>query len=158
MVANGIIFILNPMKSVLTLVTAIGILLTATGFVRVIRYFTDSFFRKGMFLVGGVVDIVLGVLILKHPTLSVNTLTLFIGFWQLFSGITEIGLSLDLKRYSVSRWWLSLLSGILGTVVGYLFITNRGISAAYISLVAGIYMLFLGVTFVSTFFVFKRRY
>lgn len=152
LIINGIIFIANPIESVITLVNVIAVSLIAIGVLRVIRYFTNDMFKSGVFLVGGILDVILGILIVSNQSVSVVTFTTFIGFWQLFSGVSEIVVSIDVKRLGLPRWWLGLISGILGIILGFMLIRNLVFTSVYISMVVGIYMLVFGITFISTFF------
>lgn len=154
---SGVIFIMNPIESVIALVNLIAVFLIIIGILRIIRYFTDNMFKTGLFLVGGVLDIILGVLIISNQPMSVVTFTTFIGFWQLFTGVSEIAISIDLKRLGLPRWWLGIIAGIFGLILGFLLIRNTMFSSIYISLVVGIYMIALGITFVSTFFSLRRN-
>lgn len=152
LIVNGVIFIANPIESVITLVNVIAIFLMMVGILRIIRYFTDDMFKSGVFLVGGVLDIILGIIIISNQPVSVAAFTTFIGFWQLFSGVSEIAISIDLKRFNMPRWWLGILTGIFGIILGFMLIKDTVFSSVYISLLVGIYMIAFGITFISTFF------
>ena len=134
------------------MVNVIAIFLIAIGVLRVIRYFTDDMFKTGIFLVGGILDIILGIIVISNQPVSVAAFTTFIGFWQLFSGVSEIVISIDLKRFEMPRWWLGLIAGAFGIILGYMLIQDTVLSSIYISLLVGIYMIVFGVTFISTFF------
>lgn len=152
LIVNGIIFMANPIETVIALVTVIAISLIAIGVLRVIRYFTDNMFKSGIFLVGGVLDIILGIMIIANQPMSIAPFTIFIGFWELFSGVVEIAVSIDLKQMNIPRWWLGVIAGIFGIILGFMLIRNMAFSSVYISFLVGIYMIVFGGTFISTFF------
>lgn len=160
-IISGIINFLNPVLTTVSLVQFIAIMLMATGLLRVIRFFSNDLFRVGSFLMAGILDLILGFLMIKNMTISVLTFTVLVGFWVLGNGIAEIASSIDLKMIGLSRWWLGLISGIIGVVFGFFLITNQGLSTIYISTMFSVFVIILGVNFISTFMALtklKRKY
>ncbi len=160
-IISGIINFLNPVLTTVSLVQFIAIMLMATGLLRVIRFFSNDLFRVGSFLMAGILDLILGFLMIKNMTVSVLTFTVLVGFWVLGNGIAEIASSIDLKMIGLSRWWLGLISGIIGVVFGFFLITNQGLSTIYISTMFSVFVIILGVNFISTFMALtklKRKY
>lgn len=148
LIISGIIFFSRPIASLMSLVNILSIILIIIGVLRIIRYFTDRMFKSGAFLVGGILDILLGILIMYNQPFSVVAFTTFLGFWQIISGVSEIAISIDLKKFNLPRWWLGIISGILGIIIGFMFINNPASSSIYIA----VYLIFYGITFISTFF------
>lgn len=141
-----------PEEFTLELVKFLGIALVALGIIRVVRYFNKSVFSTGSFLVGGIVDIILGFLILKYKVTSLKVLFLLLGFWVLSNGVFQIAISIDFKKIGVKGWWLDLLSGILGIIVGIMLLGNFDLSMLYVTLLISGYALLLGISFIFTFF------
>lgn len=148
LILSGVIFFSRPIESLLSLVNIISFIFIMVGVLRIIRYFTDRIFKSGAFLVGGILDILLGILIIYNQPFSIIAFTTFLGFWQIVSGVSEIAISIDLKKFNLPRWWLGIISGILGIIIGFIFINNPASSSIYISF----YLLVYGITFISTFF------
>lgn len=160
-IISGIINFLNPVLTTVSLVQFIAIMLMATGLLRVIRFFSNDLFRVGSFLMAGILDLILGFLMIKNMTVSVLTFTVLVGFWVLGNGIAEIASSIDLKMIGLNRWWLGLISGIIGVIFGFFLITNQGLSTIYISTMFSVFVIILGVNFISTFMALtklKRKY
>jgi uncharacterized membrane protein HdeD (DUF308 family) len=65
----------------------------------------------------GLLALAVGVLILWRPLQSVAALALVIAIWALFAGIVQIVHAFDL-RHIYDRWWVLLLSGLVGVVFG----------------------------------------
>src|SRR5262245_6259846 len=68
-------------------------------------------------VIRGLFAVTLGVLILVRPLDSIAALALVIAIWALFSGITEIVHSFDLKPL-FQYWWMMLLAGLVSAVFG----------------------------------------
>ncbi|MBQ4133674.1 MAG: HdeD family acid-resistance protein [Desulfovibrionaceae bacterium] len=69
------------------------------------------------YLLFGVVGIVAGLLAAAWPGLTMVVLVYIIGIWAVISGMSEIFMSVNLRR-TIDRWWLLLLSGIVGVLFG----------------------------------------
>lgn len=148
LIITGITFFKYPIESLMSISLLLAIMFIAIGVLRLIRYFTDDMFKTGSFLVISILDIILGLLIIFSQPLSALTLGMILAIWIMFTGVTEIAVSLDLKRFEVPRWWLGLISGIIGVILGFMMIRNPALSSIYI----GMYVILYGITFISVFF------
>ncbi|HEY1474682.1 MAG TPA: HdeD family acid-resistance protein [Pseudolabrys sp.] len=81
-----------------------------------------------LFLVEGVVLIVLGMAAIALPPLATLAVTLVFGWLFLFSGVTGL-ITTFWMRHAPGFWW-SLISAVLGIVVGVLLLA-RPISGAF---------------------------
>lgn len=152
LIITGVIFFTNPVGSLISLAYLIACMFIATGILRVIRYFTGSIFRSGSFLILSILDILLGIAMLYTQPFTAITLAMFLGFWEMFTGVSEIAISIDLKQIEMPRWWLGIISGILGIILGVMIIKTPALSSLFIAIYAIIY----GLTFVSTFFALRK--
>lgn len=150
-IVTGVVFLFNPIETTLAVVNTLAMIVILIGILKVVRFFSDEFFSTGVFLVGGILDIILGALMLYSQPVSVKTFTIIIGFWELFHGINELAVSIDLKKFKVKGWWLGILAGILGIVFGFMLINDIFLSSVYITITIAIYMFIMGITFISTF-------
>ena len=152
LIITGFILFVNPIETTLALVQVISILLIIMGIVRIVRFFSNEIFKSGMFLIGGILDIVLGIIMIYNRPATTIAFLWLIGFWQIFHGINELVLSIDIKQLGFKRWWLGILAGIIGIIFGFMLINNLMLSTVYVSVSIGISMFMFGVTFISTFF------
>ena len=84
--------------------------------------------RWWVLLLRGVVAIAVGVAAFAWPGLTIAILILLFGAFILFDGITAI---IDAIRYrdTVQNWWLWLLVGVLGVVVGLMTLSWPGLTS-----------------------------
>lgn len=151
-ILSGIMTFLNPLITASAILLYIPYMLIVVGILKIIRYFMSDAFRVGSFLVSGIMDLLVGYLILKHMSTAALTFSILIGFWVFIGGVTEIANSIDLKNAHFDRWWLGLISGIVGLILGYMLLTNRALTAIYVSTVFAIYLLVLGTSLIALFF------
>ncbi len=78
----------------------------------------------GWYLVGGIFDIILGVMIFRYPGLTAFIFAFFVGFWLMFAGIRAIGTALEVRTYTASAWGWFLLIGILLLIFSFFIIWN----------------------------------
>lgn len=150
-IVTGFFSLMNPGLAVASIANFFSLMLIAIGILKVIRYFSNSLFKIGSFLIAGILDILLGILMFRNLASSIELLRFFMAFWILIIGVTEIATSIDLKNMELDRWWLGLISGILGIIVGYAIIAKVAFFVGYTSVLFAFYMILLGANFISTF-------
>ena len=104
----------------------------------------------GWYLAGGILDLIIGILLISHPLMTMAVLPLYVGFWLLFQGFMAIGLSFQFKFEGVPNWVWFLFLGILTLLFSFLLLANPifvGLSIVYMTamafVTAGIFRLFL---------------
>lgn len=97
----------------------------------------------GWYLAGGILDLIVGVLLMAHPLMTMAILPFYVGFWLLFRSIMAIGFSFQLNSYGVPNWGWLLLAGILTLLFSILLLANpifAGLSIVYMTALAFIFM------------------
>lgn len=122
----GIWVFLTPMASYITLSLIFGFVFLFAGIIEIIhavanRQELDSW---GWSLMGGIIDLILGILLVSQPQISMIVLPLYVGFGILFRSIMAISRSLELKKYNVRDWGSLLVVGILGVIFAFIMIWN----------------------------------
>jgi uncharacterized membrane protein HdeD (DUF308 family) len=105
-----------------------------------------------VFLIGGIASVIFGVLAFINPAIALLVLSLFFAAAILVDG--AFNLVGALQNREKDGWWLMLLIGILGVVVGGYALLNPPISMlAFVYLVAfqaillGVFLIMLGYKF-----------
>lgn len=98
----------------------------------------------GWYLAGGVIDLIIGILLLASPGLSMAMLPYILAFWLLFRGFSGIGHSIDLRQYGSRNWGWYLFLAILAVLcsIGIIWIPAAG--AMTFVLVTGYALLLFG--------------
>jgi uncharacterized membrane protein HdeD (DUF308 family) len=97
-VVVGALFLRAPVDAVLALTLLLACLLLAGGIFRIVAALTYRFAMWGWALVGGIIDLILGVLIgLKWPESALWVIGLFVGISLVVRGVNWIGLGLALR-------------------------------------------------------------
>jgi hypothetical protein len=99
----------------------------------------------GWSLAKGIFTLIVGVLMIKHPVITMATLPLFIGLVVLNHAMSAISFSFDLKNYGVSNWNKLLALGIIGVLVAIILILNPDFAGLSIVAWTGIALIIAGV-------------
>jgi len=82
----------------------------------------------GWFFFRGVLAIALGVVALLFPFSAVIAFTILFAAFAFVDGIASIISGIVGARHKEERWWLLVLSGLVGVAVGVLFILMPGLA------------------------------
>ncbi|MGA8575953.1 MAG: HdeD family acid-resistance protein [Candidatus Cybelea sp.] len=128
------------------------ILLGAILFVAGISQIIGAFMTRGaghmiLMLLGGALEIIIGLMLMEHPALGALTITLFIAALLVFRGIFRFvsALWLQMPQYG----WIAV-SGIVSVILGILLWVQWPFSAIwFIGFAVGLSFFFEGIAFTS---------
>lgn len=125
-VGVGVWVFLTPIASYLTLAFLFSLAFLISGILEIVSAIGASKTSEnwGWTLVGGIIDFLIGLLLIFQPAISVVVLPLFIGFAILFRSIMSVGWSIRLKKIGIRDWGFLLLLGILGILFSFILLFN----------------------------------
>ena len=137
----------TPVESFVGLAGLFSALILVSGLFRIFFALTnkDDIENFGLYLAGGVLDVIVGFLLLKYPGITIVLFSLFIGFWLLFRGFNVISISFQVKKMEDSNWFWILLFGILVVIFGFMAIINPLIGASYVVITLALAIMFAGI-------------
>lgn len=135
----GIIICIWPGTILLTICRIAGLLILLLGIFRLIVCIKDAYMlNKGYPLIVGLALCVIGIWILSAPGTFLKLIPIVIGVVLIYQGVRNIYISIQFKRRSDSKWWISLIAAILSVVFGVVLIR-----CAFLALEIG--MIFIGI-------------
>ncbi len=137
----------TPVESFINLALIFSILILISGVFSIVFALTnkEKIENWGLYLVGGILDVVVGFILLSYPGITLVVFSLFIGFWLMFRGFNTISTSLELKKEGVMDWGWILLLGVLITIFAFMSIVNPLIGASYLVFTLAIAIFLLGI-------------
>jgi uncharacterized membrane protein HdeD (DUF308 family) len=96
-----------------------------------------------IFILRGLLAILLGIIAFVAPGLAVTTFAVLFGFWMLIDGAAA--LIHTWQSRGKGSWWLGLLEGVAGIVVGVLALAWPAITALVLLLLVGSWAIVTGV-------------
>ena len=155
----GIITMIFPGWFLTFLPKALGIILFVTGILAIVegvRNHKVATHTANMEILRGIVYMLVALIFLFKPVFTLEFLTVFIGVWALFDGCTKIALTFSLSQAN-QPWGLLLLDGIIQVLFGMLILFNPFGGAVALAIIAGIYLLYFGLSMIAFGIWFKRN-
>lgn len=145
--AFGITLIALPDISVKILGTVCGIIVTAFGLIRLVGYFSKDLYRLAFQydLPLGIMLIVLGIIMLTRPESLMTFICISVGLYILADSLFRMHISLEAKRFGISRWWLILSVAFIAAVCGLLLLIRPGGGSRVLVILLGISLLAEGI-------------
>lgn len=146
-IALGIYVFQNPIESysALSVIFAISILITGifqASFAVANRKLIDGW---GWQLALGILELAIGVVLLRDMEMTQAVFPLYVGFWLLFRAFALIGFSFELKAYYVLDWGYYLVFGISLAIISWFIILNPLFGGLTIVTWTGIALILVGI-------------
>jgi hypothetical protein len=144
----GIYMICSPETGYVALGFFFGLVILLTGIAELLRVSADKDSgSRGWHLMLGIIDVILGVVLMGHIATSVAILRIIVGLWFLFRGFTLISFA------RLARTWLITLGGVVTVIFGLLIIFNASFGSmtvilfmAFAFIIMGIFNAWIGYT------------
>ena len=148
----GVCVFVFPAESYVTLSVLFGILMLVTGAAQLIISATSGNYlmMKGCFIVGGVLDVILGIFLCVYPGVTLFILPILMGLWLMYHSFMIISFSGDLDTFRQSGGGMFTIIGILLLLLSIFVLVNPlSVGIATVIFVAGIGLILLGTLFCS---------
>ncbi|WP_304582620.1 HdeD family acid-resistance protein [uncultured Alistipes sp.] len=152
LLALGILVFVYPAQSYTGMAVVFGWVILASGILEVVLSTTNDHFvtGRGWMLAGGIIQIILGLILVFNVALSAATLPLVLGFWLLFRGFSTIGLGGDMRAMGIDGSGWTIASGVLLLLCAlWLLFQPLVFGTAFVLVWVGIGLLFAGIAALS---------
>ncbi|WP_300738369.1 HdeD family acid-resistance protein [uncultured Alistipes sp.] len=152
LLAVGILVFIYPARSYLDLSVLFGWLILFSGVMEVVlaarsRHFVTG---RGWMLAGGIIEIILGAILIFNVALSAVTLPIFLGFWLLMRGFATIGLASDMHVLGIRGSGWTVLTGVLLLICSlWMLLQPLAFGTTAVVVWVGLSLLFAGISTVS---------
>lgn len=140
-VAAGVIILLKPSDSLVTLTVIAGIFLLADGIIELGSALARSARNRGMIALFGVLTAGIGVLLIRHPIGGVTAVALLVGIWLIAIGVIRLVASFDEVEH---RGW-HVLAGLIALAAGIVIVAVPNIGFTTLAILVGIGFIVNGV-------------
>jgi uncharacterized membrane protein HdeD (DUF308 family) len=142
----GIVILVSPGISLLSLTFAFGIVIFADGILNVAngvsgRKVHDDWW---VLLLVGLTGIVVGALTFISPQATAIALVFYVAIWAIATGLLEIAVALRLRKQLAGEVWL-ILAGIASVIFGVLLIAQPAVGALTLLWLFAFYAIAFGV-------------
>lgn len=147
-IINGIISLLNPTSTIISLAIIFGLSMLIKGIIDIYIYakYNKYILSSSSILVDGIITIILSLLILFNKYLIVSIIPILFSIWLLFSGISQIVEAIEFRQYKVENWWLYLLLGIIESIISVMSVFKPIATAVALSTIIGVAFIATGIS------------
>ena len=148
-VIAGVLAMVAPLLSGLTVSVLIGFAMVIGGVARLVGAFhAGSFGRGTLAFIGGIFTFVAGIVLVFRPGVGLATLTLVLGVYLLVDGVSGTILAFHVKPEK--GWGWMLFSAAMAVLLGILLLKEWPVSGLWaIGTLVGINLLFAGFSIIS---------
>ncbi len=141
----GIIFVAQPSHSLNTLAVVFGIFLLIDGIVELVSAFGREAGDRAVAVILGVLGIVVGLILMRHPTHAVNAIGLVIGIWLVAAGIVRMFAAFAEPDHRAARVAIAALEIVVGVIV----VSDPHIGYATLAVIVGIWLILNGAAMLA---------
>lgn len=148
-VALGLLLIVWPASTVVAILWVLGLFLIVDGIVGIIAGIVNIFRHKswGLRILGGILALIIGILIFRHPGVTATTIFVLIGIYFLIRGVADLFLISDLHFSSGKA--ISIISGIFCIIVAILLFCSPLLTSLALIWVLGLFALIDGALLIG---------
>lgn len=150
LVITGLASAIAPFSMYAFIQTFAAVALIMHGASHLVSYFqTPQFFRNGATLASGLLNALLGILLLALPaTLTAGTIVFLLAFLLVTMGIERISFAQNMKYYQLGGSTAGMITGIVDIVLGIAFALMPLFASAAISILISAYLVVAGVALI----------
>ena len=146
-VAMGVVVFVFPLESYVTLAILFGVLMLAVGAAQLIIASSSGNYlaMRGYVIVGGVLDLILGIFLCIYPYVTLMVLPIMMGIWMMYHSFMIIAFGGDMETFKLGGSGLVIAGGIVLLLLSILVLVNPlGAGVTTVVVIAGVGLLVLG--------------
>ena len=147
-IVAGIAVFAFPMDSYMTLGIIFGILMLFVGAVQLIVGASSGnyFAMRGYLIVGGVLDIILGIFLCVNPGVTLVLMPILLGIWMLYNSFIIMAFGGDMDTFNVSGSGWVMAGGILLMLLSIFVLVNPlSAGVATVVVLTGVGLIVFGI-------------
>jgi uncharacterized membrane protein HdeD (DUF308 family) len=144
MIVLGGLFLARPGLSLASVILLVGVFAIVYGVFLVVSGIAGRQESRGWAVAVGVLAVIMGIVVLAWPAATSLAVLYIIAFWAIITGVADLAGAFMKGHTGGQRVWLAIV-GLLGIVIGIVFLVNPGSGILALLWLAGIYLVVLGV-------------
>lgn len=144
-VIAGVVVLARPGDSLATIAVITGIFVVIDGLVALVAALSRGTESRGLAALIGVLNLVIGILLIRHPVGGVVAIALFVGIWLIAMGAVRFVLAFDADRHRIWRFLIAAVEVVAGIVI----VSSPQIGVATLALLVGLALIANGVSFAA---------
>lgn len=141
-VAAGVVILAKPGNSLKALAVIAGIFILLDGIFEVAASLSRHTQSRGMVALLGVLSVIVGLMLIRHPISGIAAIALLIGIWLVAVGVLRAVSAFEVPEH---RLW-NLLVAAVEVIAGIVIVSSPDIGFATLAILAGVGFILHGVT------------
>jgi uncharacterized membrane protein HdeD (DUF308 family) len=130
----GIIVLAKPSDSLSTLAVVWGIFVLIDGIAAIVAALGRDRENRGLLATLGVVSVVVGILLIRHPMAGVSAVALLLGIWLIAAAVVRLVVAFELGEGRLRQLIVALILAVVGIVI----VSSPHIGYATLALIVGL--------------------
>jgi uncharacterized membrane protein HdeD (DUF308 family) len=147
-IALGVLAFASPGATLVALIAVFAAFAIFDGILAIAAGISVDGGPRWMFILGGILGIVIGVLTINRPDVTAIALVLLIGVWAIATGVAEAVAAYSFREVLENEWLLAI-SGIVSVAFGALLIFAPGDGVLALLWLIGFYAIFAGILYIA---------
>lgn len=146
-IALGVTVFIFPLASYVTLAILFGALMLLVGVVQLIIASSSSNYlvQRGYMIVGGILDVILGVFLCIYPDITMLMLPIIMGIWMMYHSFMLIAFGGDMDTFKLGGGGLVIMGGVLLLLLSIMVILNPfSVGITTVIVLSGVGLLIMG--------------
>lgn len=147
-VAAGIAVFIFPMESYMTMGLLFGILMLLVGTTQLVVASSSGNYltMRGYVIVGGILDVILGVFLCVNPYVSMVLMPVLLGIWMLYHSFILMAFGGDLETFRIDGSGWTVAGGALLMLLSIFVLVNpMSAGVATVVVLAGVGLILFGM-------------
>lgn len=151
LVVIGVLCIFCPMETFAAMQFLVAAVLVVHGIGSLVGYASSTaYFKDPMQIVMGILNILLGVLLLFSPVeLTVTAFTVMFAFLLIFTGAEKLSAAARLRYYRLMDPGAMIFSGVLSILLAVVFLALPMLSLLFFNYILAAYLIVSGVSLLA---------
>jgi uncharacterized membrane protein HdeD (DUF308 family) len=133
-IVAGIVVIAKPSNSLSTLAVVTGIFVLLDGIVAIVDAVAGRLESRGLVAILGVIGVVVGILLIRHPIGGVRAVALLLGLWLIAAAAVRLVAAFAVPGHRLRRLLAAAILGIAGIAI----VSEPHIGYATLAVITGI--------------------
>ena len=141
----GVIVIVKPSNSLKTLAVVVGIFVLLDGIAEFVLAFDRRTANRGLVALLALLDVVIGILLIRHPVGGVKAIALLLAIWLIAAGVVRLIIAFDTHGDRLGRFVVAGIEIVFGIVI----VANPNIGFATLAVLVGIAFIVNGLGIIA---------
>jgi uncharacterized membrane protein HdeD (DUF308 family) len=142
--AAGVIVLIKPDNSLKAITVVIGIFILLDGIMQVYMGLRHRVENSTMVALIGVLDLIIGIILIRHPIAGVTAVAILIGIWLAAAGVLRLIVAFETQGDRLG----AILVGGIELIAGIVIIANPNIRLATLAVLVGIAFILNGIALI----------